>query len=71
MPRHFEQTARANGLPDTLVGELFGELLDLEQSAVAQVSGCLPADFPEPLAASVLGGFRRRMRSWERTGAPR
>lgn len=67
-PRHFMQTAKANGLPEEIVNELFGELLDREESAVTQVTRCLPADFPEPLAASVLEGFRRRMRSWERMG---
>jgi len=69
MPRHFKQTAQANGLPEKIVDELFGELLAGEESAITQVTECLPADFPESLAECVLQGFQRRMRSWQRIGA--
>ena len=65
MPRHFLQTAAASSMGESIVREIFEELLDRGEAAVSNVGDDLPPDFPEPLLESVTNGFRRRLRLLE------
>ena len=69
MPRHFGQTAAVNGMPDQVIRAIFEELLGREEAAITEVMNDLPAGFSEALAQGIKSGLRRRLRSWERTGA--
>ena len=69
MPRHFGQTAAANGMPDQVIRAIFEELLGREEAAITEVMNDLPAGFSEALAQGIKSGLRRRLRSSERTGA--
>ena len=64
MPRHFPQTAAACNMGESIVREIFEELLEGE-AAISNVGDDLPPDFPEPLFESVTKGFRRRLRLLE------
>ncbi len=69
MPRHFMQTAAANGIPEQVIREIFEELQDREEAAIQGVMNDLPTGFPEALVQGITDGLRQRLRSWERTGA--
>lgn len=69
MPRHFGQTAAANGMPDQVIRAIFEELLGREEAAITEVMNDLPAGFSEALAQGIKSGLCRRLRSSERTGA--
>ena len=62
MPRHFVQTAIKSGIPETVVQEIFGELLANEENAVDQAVNSLPEEFPQELAESIIGGLMTRLR---------
>lgn len=64
LPRHFMQTAAANGMPEQTVREIFQALLDRRDVAICHVMDDLPSDFPEPLAQSIVAGLRRRLKMW-------
>jgi len=66
MPRHFVQTAQRNGVPEGVIEGIFEEFLEQEDEAIEQVTGNLPADFPEALVHSIIEGLRRRMRMLDR-----
>lgn len=65
MPRHFLQTAEFCGMGESIVREIFMELLEHGETAISSVENDLPPDFPEPLFESIAGGFRRRLRLLE------
>ena len=65
MPRHFLQTAAASNMGESIVREIFEELLERGETAVSNVGNDMPPDFPEPLLESVTNGFRRRLRLLE------
>lgn len=65
MPRHFLQSASKAGVRPALVRRVLGELLSEGERAMTSVQAHLPADFPEEIAASICGGFRRRLRRLE------
>lgn len=60
--RHFFETAGASGLPARAVIKIIEELKSVGESALDATISALPADFPEPMAASIGGAFRRRLR---------
>lgn len=60
-PRHFAQTARKNGMPETSVRETFDGFLDGGEKAVRKVMNDLPVGFSARLADSIVGGLRRRL----------
>lgn len=62
MPRHFVETAALCGMGESVVKEIFEELLEGGEAAISQVANELPPDFPETLFESITGGFRRRLR---------
>ena len=61
MPRHFLQTAAASSMGESIVREIFEELLERGEAAVSNVGDDMPPGFPEPLLESVTKGFRRRL----------
>lgn len=65
VPRHFLQTAAASGMGESIVREIFEELIEHGEAAISNVGDDLPPDFPEPLFESVTEGFRRRLRLLE------
>lgn len=65
VPRHFLQTAAASGMGESIVREIFEELLERGEAAISSVENDLPPDFPEPLFVSITEGFRRRLRLLE------
>lgn len=69
MPRHFMQTAAANGMPQQMVRGIIEEVLGREEAAIGEVMNALPDDFPGALAESIIGGLRRRLRICERASS--
>ena len=65
IPHHFLQTAAASNMGESIVREIFDELLERGEAAISNVENDLPPDFPEPLLESVTKGFRRRLRLLE------
>ncbi len=65
VPRHFLQTAAACNMGESVVREIFKELLERGEAAISSVENDLPPDFPESLFVSVTEGFRGRMRLLE------
>ncbi len=65
VPRHFLQTAAASGMGESIVRDIFEELLEEGEAAISNVGDDLPPDFPEPLFESITRGFRRRLRLLE------
>ena len=65
MPRHFLQTAAASGMGQSVVREIFEELLERGEAAISNVGDDLPPNFPEPLLQSITEGFRGRLRRLE------
>ncbi len=66
VPRHFLQTAAAGGMGESIVREIFDELLERGEAAISNVKNGLPPDFPERLLESITKGFRKRLRLLER-----
>ncbi len=65
VPRHFLQTAAASSMGESIVREIFEELIEHGEAAISNVGDDLPPDFPEPLFESVTRGFRKRLRLLE------
>lgn len=61
--RHFLQTAKSCGLPDKTVKDTIEGLADTGGKAIEQVLGSLPKSFPEKIAASIVEGAMRRLKS--------
>lgn len=62
MPRHFVQTAENSGLRAAVVEQLYAELTESAEAAIGETLAALPDDFPSELAASIVGGMRKRLR---------
>lgn len=69
MPRHFMQTALKSGIPAAAVAEVCAELADTAETAINDTLTALPGDFPAPLAESITGGMRARLRVLEHVAA--
>ena len=61
VPRHFVQTAKSNGVSESVVQGIFSELLEIEEVAIGKVMASLSESFPVELARSVIDGLRRRL----------
>ncbi len=59
--RHFYETAAASGLPAQSVSKIIDELKSDGDRALDATISALPADFPQQIAASIGGAFRRRL----------
>ncbi|WP_163270055.1 type II toxin-antitoxin system HipA family toxin [Chelativorans alearense] len=62
MPRHFLQTAARVGIGASIVERVFEGIRTRAPAAMEEVKQTLPADFPEEIATSILGGFEQRLR---------
>jgi len=60
-PRHFFQTADKAGIGASVLRKVLTDIQEIAPTAIEQVGRNLPADFPENVAASIIGGFRRRL----------
>lgn len=61
MPRHFLQTAARCSLSTEFAQGILDEIQAGAESAINTALAGLPAGFPEPLSASIIGGIRRRL----------
>ncbi len=61
IPRHYLQTVAACNMGESVVREIFEELLERGEAAISSVENDLPPGFPESLFMSVTVGFRRRL----------
>ncbi|HEY4253290.1 MAG TPA: type II toxin-antitoxin system HipA family toxin [Roseomonas sp.] len=62
LPRHFAQTAARAGIDPALLRQVFAAIQAAAEPAIATVTAALPDGFPEAVAASIVAGFRRRLR---------
>ena len=65
LPRHFRQSAKAAGLPESDLEEIFAELRSGFDSAFERTLSAMPADFSDSLADPVEQGFRRKLNKIE------
>lgn len=63
--RHFAQTAKRARLPNTLVAELFKEIMESAPKALAAVQEQLPANFPAAIHTSISRGVQSRLTKLE------
>ncbi len=68
-PRHFLQTADACGMGDSIVAEIFADLLGQSDKAITDTVCSLPRGFPAALTDSIVGGYRRRLGQLEAVAA--
>jgi len=61
--RHFLQTGEAAGLPNALVRAAMEQMTEAAAQALNAVEAALPADFPEPIHASVKAAVTGRLES--------
>jgi serine/threonine-protein kinase HipA len=62
MPRHFLQTARACGMGESVIRTILDEVRDTSDQAIDKALGAMPDSFPGGLSASIIKGYRDRMR---------
>lgn len=63
LPRHWDSTARACGLPAEAARALRIELAERAPGAVASVADALPRDFPEHVAERIFSGIGKAARA--------
>jgi serine/threonine-protein kinase HipA len=61
MPRHFIQSAAQAGIGAAVLEQIFEDIHSRAPKAIVKVKQAVPADFPEEIAASILGGFNARL----------
>jgi serine/threonine-protein kinase HipA len=61
MPRHFIQSAAQAGIGAAALEQIFEDTHSRAPKAIEKVKQTLPADFPEEIAASIIGGFNARL----------
>jgi serine/threonine-protein kinase HipA len=64
-PRHFVQSADACGMPADAMHRIFEELLDTAPAAIETTLAHLPAEFPQGVVNSIVGGINARKRVLE------
>jgi serine/threonine-protein kinase HipA len=62
MPRHYLQTAARCGVPEKAVLTIFDELISESERAIDKTLSDLPRAFPKSLAASIVRGFKGRLK---------
>jgi serine/threonine-protein kinase HipA len=63
MPRHFFQSAAKAAIGQSVVRAVFVDIQAKAAAAIEQVTASLPAGFPEQVVASIIDGFRGRLRT--------
>jgi serine/threonine-protein kinase HipA len=61
MPRHFIQSAAQAGIGAAVLEQIFEDIRSRAPKAIEKVKQTLPADFPEEVAISIIGGFNTRL----------
>lgn len=64
--RHFDETAKAAGLPEGSVAAITKELIEAGNGALETAAASLPDHFPEALMNSIFEGYRTRLAQLER-----
>ena len=64
-PRHFKETAAQAGVADGIMDAIFSDLRENALNTLKAAASTLPKAFPEPLTASVIRGFKSRLRLLE------
>ncbi len=59
--RHFVQTGEAAGLPRALIRDAIDEMPDTAETAMDQIAGELPPDFPEAIHGAVRDAVAKRL----------
>jgi serine/threonine-protein kinase HipA len=67
--RHFIQSARANGMGESVLTEIFDELKDTADQGLESARNAMPGEFHAPLADSIANGFSARLRLLHRAEA--
>lgn len=60
--RHFVETARLSGMPDSLTKLAIKQIIEAIDGALHAVESDMPEDFPEKLHAAISNGVRERAR---------
>ncbi len=63
LPRHFVQTSGRAGIRASVVPALLEDVRTRSAAAIDSVTSALPPGFPEDIVASILNGFRARLRA--------
>ena len=66
LPRHFLQTAELCGMGESIVQEIFTELLKDSDNAIEKTVAALPKGFPASITDSIIGGYKARLPQIER-----
>ncbi len=66
LPRHFLQTAELCGIGESIVQEIFTELLNDSDRAIEETVAALPHGFPNTITDSIIGGYQVRLPQIER-----
>jgi serine/threonine-protein kinase HipA len=61
MPRHFIQSAAQAGIGAATLEQIFEDIRSRAPKAIEKVQQTLPADFPEEIVVSIIGGFNARL----------
>jgi serine/threonine-protein kinase HipA len=61
MPRHFIQSAAQVGIGAATLEQIFEDIRSRAPKALEKAKQTLPADFPEEIAISIIGGFNARL----------
>ena len=69
VPRHFLQTAKASGMGESIVLQIFEELRNDSAQAIDAVQSSLPKAFPSKLANSIIRGFSTRLHQLDQVPA--
>lgn len=63
LPRHFRQSAKATGLPESDLDEIFAELSADFDAAFERTLKAMPGDFPDGLADPIAQAARQKLRN--------
>ena len=66
LPRHFLQTAELCGMGESIVLEVFTELLKDSDKAIEKTVAALPQGFQASISDSIIGGYKARLPQIER-----
>ena len=66
LPRHFLQTAELCGMGESIVQEIFTELLKDSDNAIEKTVAAMPKGFPASITDSIIGGYKARLPQIER-----
>lgn len=63
-PRHFMQSAKLCDIPERTAAAVFEEIAQTAEVAMDKALASMPTGFPETLAASIIAGVKRRLKTF-------